>query len=121
MYIVVVVATTTETYIALELQWSTSNKHYVQLMIHIYLATGQRQNLNIHNALTHMETKRIERFKNRDPGEKAGEDANVIHIICCPSGIFHPYYLLLSHLHYKFWKNSDIVKGDRNNNEGVLY
>ena len=35
---------------------------------------------------------------------------------------FHPYYLLLSHLHYKLWKkNSDIIKGDRDNNEGVLH
>ena len=26
---------------------------------------------------------------------------------------FHPYYLLLSHLHYIFWKKySDIIKGD---------
>ena len=35
---------------------------------------------------------------------------------------FHPYYLLLSHLHYIFWeKISDIIKGDRDNNEGVLH
>ena len=36
--------------------------------------------------------------------EKVGGDANVIHRICYPSGLFHPYYLSLSHLHYKFWE-----------------
>ena len=36
--------------------------------------------------------------------QKVGGDADVIHRICCPSGPFHPYYLLLSHLHYKFWE-----------------
>ena len=32
--------------------------------------------------------------------------------------------MLLSHLHYKFWKikwNNDIIKGDRDNDEGVLH
>ena len=32
---------------------------------------------------------------------------------------FHPYYLLLSHLHYGFWENSDDIESDRDNNEGV--
>ena len=34
---------------------------------------------------------------------------------------FHPNYLLLSHLHYKIWKNSGIVKGDNDNNDGDLH
>ena len=38
-----------------------------------------------------------------------------------PSHTIHPY-MVLSHLHYKFWeKNNDITKGDRDNNEGVLH
>ena len=47
---------------------------------------------------------RHQRFKNGDQSGKAGEDADIIHRICCPSGLFHPHYLLLSHLHYKFWE-----------------
>ena len=39
-----------------------------------------------------------QKFKKGDPRGKAGEDAIIIHRICCPSGPFHPYYLLLSHL-----------------------
>ena len=53
--------------------------------------------------------------------QKVDGDANVIHKICCPSCLFHPNYLLLSNLHYKFWKKSDIIKGDRDNNKGVLH
>ena len=35
---------------------------------------------------------------------KAGRDADIIHRIGCPPGLFHPYYLLLSQLHNKFWR-----------------
>ena len=46
--------------------------------------------------------------------QKAGGEANVVHRMCCPSGIFYPYYLLLSHLHYRFFwgGNNDIIKDD---------
>ena len=50
-------------------------------------------------------------------------DANVIHRVCYPLGLFfHPYYLLLSHLHYIIWeKNDDIIKGDKDNNKAILH
>jgi hypothetical protein len=41
----------------------------------------------------------------------------VVHL-----AFIHPYYLFLSHLHYEFWKkNSDIIKGDKDNNERDLH
>ena len=47
--------------------------------------------------------------------------ASSIEFVVHPA-FFHPFYLLLSHLHCKFGKkNSDIIKGDRDNNEGVLH
>ena len=47
--------------------------------------------------------------KIRDRGRKAGGDANIIHRICCPFGLFHPCDLLLSHLHYNFWKKKIVT------------
>ena len=65
---------------------------------------------------------RHQSFMNRDPSGKAGEDTNVIHRICCPSAFFSPMLLVIITLTLQFLeeKNSDIIKGDRDNNEGVL-
>ena len=53
---------------------------------------------------------------------KAGEDANVIHRICCPSGFFSSILLVIITLTLQILKkNSDIIKGDKDNNEGVLH
>ena len=46
-------------------------------------------------------------FSNPSPqysGGKAGEDVDVIHMVCCPSCLFYPYCMLLSHPHCNFWK-----------------
>ena len=121
-----------ETNVAPKLEWSTYNKHF-DTNNDPYLFNNQFEteiSIDTMHTLTWKQKElRDSRFKNPghqsfkkgDPGRKAGEDANVLHRICCPSSLFHPYYLILSHLHYKIWKNNDIIKGDRDNNEGVLH
>lgn len=64
------------------------------------------------------------RFKIQEPKiqAEAGEDADVIHRICCPSGLFSSMLLVIITLTLQILKKKcDIIKGDSDNNEGVLH
>ena len=54
---------------------------------------------------------------------KAGGHADVIHRICCSSGLFSFILLVIITLmlHILGKKINDIVKGDKDNNKGVLH
>ena len=57
-----------------------------------------------------------------DLGGKAGGTADVIHRICCPSGLFSSILLVIITLTLQILgKHSGIIKGNRDNNEGVLH
>ena len=98
----------TETNVALELKWSTYNKHF-DTFDDPHLFSNQFETKTSTNTMHSLTWKQKElrdsrfknlvhqKFKKGDPRGKAGEDAIIIHRICCPSGPFHPYYLLLSH------------------------
>ena len=135
MYKVVVAATTTtaETNVAPELKWNTYNKNFDTVDDpHLFnnQLEAETSTYTMHSLTrkqkelrdSRLKNPRHQRFKNGDPSGKACEYAGVIHRICCPSGLFSSILLVIITLTLQIWeKNSDIIKGDRDNNEGVLH
>ena len=61
-------------------------------------------------------------FQERRSRQKAGGDANAIHRICCPSNLFSSILLVIITLTLQnFQRHHDIIKGDRDNKEGVSH
>ena len=137
MYKVVVVATTTKTNVAPYLKWSTYNKQF-DTVDNPHLFNNQFEtetSTYTINSLTwkqnglrdsRFKNPRHQGFKNRVPSGKAGEDVDAVHKICCPSGLFFIHITCSITCYYHTYttilgKHSDIIKGDRDNNEGVLH
>ena len=106
MYKVVVAAATTETNVAPKLKWSTYNKHFDTVDDpHLFINQFEIEtSTDTMHSLTwkqkelrdsRFKNPRHQRFKNGDQSGKVGEDADIIHRICCPSGLFSSILLVI--------------------------
>ena len=103
--------------------WSTRCPSTTTILTRSMLLPGSNvQNMEKPLLLRHKKIQDSRNQGTRDSSGKAGEDADVIHRICCSSGLFSSISLVIITLTLQILKkNSDIIKGDKDNNEGVLH